>query len=246
MLKCFGFAMLLAPGLAFSQLDSYTLTVGASRPLNAPPDQQTISFILVADLNTSLDDVLTTLKDAGVTMADLTSVSAESLFRSTPNGTEVTQLPVWSFSIDVPLSSVNSKLAAVARLQNTILQKRNNWALNFYVAGLKTSPGNAPQCSIPDLMTDARAHAQRLADAIGFGVGQVMAIGDSTEASRIFSSSASSTTSGYNAILSGLPYIPKTIVNPLSGSLIGGYSFAARGTAADCAIVVKFRLVGGI
>jgi hypothetical protein len=222
-------AVLFTPLLAFAQLESYTVTAGATRVLHEPPDQVTFNVRLITGFDTTLDEVLSALQPASISAANLAQVYRDQTYDQ--NNVE-TDYPVWSFNLTLPLVSANSQIVALSKLADSIQSLNNGWELFYSVNGLTNSPQTTPQCSIPDLLSDARAQAQNLAGAIGFGVGPILAMGDESQFSRIFSPGT-----GYGSPSAGAPI-----------GVFGGIDAVISSPAAGvfCGIVVKFRLIQGI
>jgi uncharacterized protein YggE len=224
----FGLTLLPAQ-VALQQLDTTTVIVGASRPLSSTPDQVVVNLTLVTAPGTGLDEAVAALQDVGVTAADLTGLSSAPRYDSSPTG--VTYLPVFSFSMTVPLSSINSKMIDLFNLSNQLLAKQNGWTLSYDASNLQSSA--PPECSVAGLFADAQSHATDLANAIGYALGPVLAVGDEQEFSRIFSQSAGTTFATFGAYVVGAFQQVSTFyskdVNP----------------QPNCSIVVKFQLVPG-
>jgi uncharacterized protein YggE len=213
--------LVLAPVAAFGQLDSYSVTVGASRNLAQPRDQATLNIALTADYAAGPDDILAALKSTGVTLANLSRISNQPGYL---NNKSLPNRPVWLFSFTVPLASIGPTLQNLAALAKSIASANNGWQLSSTVQSLSSS--NPPQCSTAQLIADAQTRALAIASASGFGLGGVLAIGDETEWQRLYGSTSSGP--GY-VIYSGL----LSTVSALA-------EFAT--TRPACAIVVKFKL----
>jgi hypothetical protein len=151
--------MLLATveSLAFGQLDSDTLTVSVSQSVNLQPDQIVFGIIQIAPPDRSLDEILASLKAAGITQASFSTVS------SVPGSPDLH----WLFTMAVPLS----KMQAIS-LELTA-QK-----ILFSVQGLQVSDEllRAQQCSIPSMFAEIRTQARNITDAAELVVGEVLAI----------------------------------------------------------------------
>ncbi len=152
-----GILLATVESLAFGQLDSDTLTVSVSQSVNLQPDQIVFGIIQIAPPGRSLDEVLASLKAAGITQATFSTVS------SVPGSPNLQ----WLFTIAVPLSKMRATSAQLTA------QK-----ILFSVQGLQVSDElqRAPQCSIPSMFADIRTQAKTIADAAGLVVGDVLAI----------------------------------------------------------------------
>ena len=164
-------AFLFGCAAVFAQVDPYTVTVTATETQNIQPDQAVINGGIETGIGTALSDVVNILEPAGITASNITGISTVN-GGLTPNPNAI----VWSFTLAVPLASLNSTLAALAQLQqNTSL---NN--LYFSVQGLQVSPQllASQQCPVSALLASAQAQALALAQAAGFGLGPLLAISD--------------------------------------------------------------------
>ncbi|HEY6390432.1 MAG TPA: hypothetical protein VIX89_04075 [Bryobacteraceae bacterium] len=161
-----GILLAAVESLAFGQLDSDTLTVSASRPLNAKPDQLVLTLNVTTPVSTGLDEVVASLKSVGITAANFSYVSS-------PRDNATLS---WSFTLAVPFSKVPATAVQ--------LMARN---VQFYPRNFQVSAASLPaqQCQVPVLMADVKASAKNLADAAGLVVGEVVAMSDVSSVSSI-------------------------------------------------------------
>ena len=182
----------LSSSLAFGQIDSNSVTVTASRSANLQPDE--VLFLVSvssSSTGTTLSDVIAVLQGTGITQASLTGVNVHQstlpvnrlpVIDPTTGTTTVTTTRQsaleWGFSLAVPLTKLKDTVAMLAALQQSVLQKNNGLTLSFYLQTLQVSAklAQTASCASSDLLSDARAKAQKLADAAGFSVGNVLAI----------------------------------------------------------------------
>ena len=164
--------------LAFGQLDSDAITVTASRPMTAQPDEAVFAVSVTSGLNTGLDQIVGALQGSGITAANLASVN--TVTSNNPlQGIGFLQTSLqWTFVFPVPFSKMKDTTASLAMLQQTIGQSNMSLALTFNVQGTEVSAQlrQSLQCSISDLLADATAQAQKLASATGFTAGPVLAM----------------------------------------------------------------------
>lgn len=171
---------LILSSFAFAQLDSNSVTVTASRSATVQPDQAVFALYLDTGLTSSLDDVVAALQGSGITSANFSGV------RTTfPNLTNIQpQAPKleWTFGLPVPLSKMKDTITALTNLQQTLVKKNNGFTLSFDVQGVQVSTQlqKAQPCSISDLLSDARAQAQKLTDAAGFTLGTILGMSSAT------------------------------------------------------------------
>jgi hypothetical protein len=84
--------------------------------------------------------------------------------------------------LPAPLAQMKATVAALSSLQQSIMQNSSGLALTFSVQGVQVSPGlqQSQMCSIPDLIGDATARAQKLATAGGLTLGPILAMSSAT------------------------------------------------------------------
>jgi hypothetical protein len=193
-------AFVMCTSVAFAQLDSNSVTVTASRNVNLQPDQTVFSVRVTSGLNTGLDDVIAALQGAGIGLGNFSGVSMDQQFVSIGPSPQPVPQPMlgWTFVLPVPLSKMKDTAMTLTNLQQTIAQKNAGLALSFYVQGSQVSPQlqQSQTCAFTDLLSDARAQAQKLATASGLNVGTILAMSSST-----------STTVANGVVLTGYPYI---------------------------------------
>ena len=181
---CPALLLLAAASPGFGQFNPNTVTITAIRSTTLQPDQAVLGVTVYSNSNTAFSDVLAAVQSVGITAANLTGVFSPVgtviavITPGPPPGTPIAPALQWAFSLPVPVSQLNSTLSTLSNLQNTIAQNNNGMQLTFSVVGAQVSPQllQSQQCSFPDLMSDARAQAQKLVDATGFTLGPVMAV----------------------------------------------------------------------
>ncbi len=153
--------ILLATGgsLALAQLDSDTLTVSVSQSFSLRADQVQLSVDVNTGVNTSLDEVITNLKGAGISSA---------IFSDLYSDADPPTLH-WIFNVSVPISEIKGTIAQLTGLK-----------IIFYIQGLQTSQQmrDAQSCSMSNLMASAQTQAKKMADAAELVVGQVLELSD--------------------------------------------------------------------
>lgn len=210
-----GILLAAVESLAFGQLESDTLTVSVSQSVNLQPDQVVFAIPLITTASTTLDEAAASLKGAGITAANLSSVSL--LREHTLN---------WLFTLAVPFSKMPSTAAQLTA------QK-----IPFYVQGSLVSPAlqQAQQCPITNLMADAKAQAKRVADAAELVVGDVLALSGGSPLisgslipvpTAVFRASLDPTLIGAVLIPAVAPFVP-----------------SQPAVLATCSLGVKFKLL---
>lgn len=178
-------SLLSSASLLFGQLDSNSVTVTAARNVNLQPDLVVFGVVVESGLNTSLDDVLGAMQGSPITMANFTGVSSLSyLLAVLPPNVQPQPVPTlqWTFVLPAPLSKIKDTTAMLLALQQSLAKKNNGLKLSFSTQGTQISSQlqQSQGCSIPDLIADARAQAQKLADAGGLSVGTILAMSSET------------------------------------------------------------------
>jgi hypothetical protein len=153
------FLTLLAASAAMAQLDSGTITITAGRNVQLPADQYHIYIYLNAAQGSSLEDALTLLPGSGITPADLQQGS---------NG------QFWIFELTGPLSELKDKLAPINRIAQAQKDGAVSYSVNTQVSADAAKAVEA--CPAPTLVSEARAQAQKIAAAAGFGAGSIISL----------------------------------------------------------------------
>jgi uncharacterized protein YggE len=185
-------SFLMSAPLMFGQLDSNSITVSASRSTALQADQAVFTVDVQAALNTGLDDVLGALAGSGITLVNFNGVNGGSQLTSLTNPL-LTTIPFmapgptldWSFTLPVAISQIKATAASLTSLQQNIAQKNGGLTLSFRVSGTQVSPQlqQSQTCSVADLVSDARAKAQKLANAAGVTLGNILAMSTSISSS---------------------------------------------------------------
>ncbi|SPE40712.1 exported hypothetical protein [Candidatus Sulfopaludibacter sp. SbA3] len=184
----------LTATFALSQQTASTLSVSASRTVNAPPDLVVLSADVNPPVDATFNDILAALAGTGITAANLVDVYGDSVNTH------------WMFSLAVPFSKMKDAIAALqqAASQQTV-------TVSYSVQGTQVSAQllAAQDCSNASLLADAQAQARKVAAAASVGLGGIVAISDGGLPSA----------SGIFAFTSGAPY---AIYDPLYGGPLGG------------------------
>lgn len=171
-----GFLTLLSVSTALAQLDSNSVTVTASRNVSLQGDQAVFAVYVQSRSEVTLNDIVAAVQPAGITMANFAGVGSQQQIILGPQ--QPASVLEWAFALPVPLAKIKDTVAALTDLQKTIAQKTPGLTLTFSVQGTQpsTQAQQALNCSTADLMSDARAQAQKLADAAGMNLGSVLAM----------------------------------------------------------------------
>jgi hypothetical protein len=167
---------LLNPAWLLAQVSATdrTVTVTASRATNVVPDQALFSVIVYTPPTATRDEVLAGLQGSAITAANLTSIYSSTNYDNITR-TNQDQL-TWTFSLTVPFSSVKTTMDQLAGLQLAVGKAGKGMTLNFALRGTQASAQAlaGQNCSAADLISDARAQAQKIAVAAGLSVGPVV------------------------------------------------------------------------
>jgi len=176
------FAFVISSSLAFGQLDSNTITVTASSSVTLSPDQIVFSVGINAAVDKTLDDVTSALAGSGITIANFTGVYVYSSLVSIPANTLT-----WYFTVPVAFSQMQTEVAALTALQNTIAQLNNGMSLQFTAQGTQVSTQlqQSQTCSVPTLIATATSQAQSLAAAAGLRLGNIVKMSSLTSSTPV-------------------------------------------------------------
>lgn len=204
-IRRFIFALALSVPLAFGQLDSNSLTVTASRSVSLQPDQVVFGVFVDSSVTSSLDDILAALQGSGITAANFSGVNTAptAIVGGGPFPTTLAPTLEWAFGLPVALTKITATVKTLASLQQSIVQNHSGLTLSFSIVGTQVSQQlqQTQTCVLADLISDAKAQAQKVATAAGAGVGNILALsspvvttasnGNSVTVSRFPSSIAS-------------------------------------------------------
>ena len=176
----FFFALALSVPLAFGQLDSNSLTVTASRSVSLQPDQALFGVFVDSSVTSSLDDILAALQGSGITAANFSGVNTAPTAIAGVGPLPPTLAPTleWAFALPVALAKITATVKTLTSLQQSIVQNHSGLTLSFSIVGTQVSQQlqQTQTCVLPDLISDARAQAQKVATAAGAGVGNILAL----------------------------------------------------------------------
>jgi len=207
-------ALVLSASLAFGQIDSNAVTVTASRNASLQPDTVLFGVTVTSGFNTGLDDVIAALAGSGITAANFSSLSSPQVIPGFSPGTGIITLPPtvqpmlqWNFTLPVPLSKLKDTSTTLTNIQQGFAKKNAGLTMSFSVQGTQVSQQlqQSQPCVVSDLLADAHAQAQKLADAAGLTLGQILALSSST------SSTTGSSNSGIFSVLPSLSICAATV-----------------------------------
>ena len=218
---CLITVLLAGDSLLFGQLDSDTLTIQASRSVNLTPDQVVFSISVSASPNTSLDQVVATLANLGVTAANLANVAS---------GTDSQSAIYWDFTLAAPLAKIKATIASLTALQRSIVQNSKTMTLMFQVQGSQVSPDliQSQACPMTGLFAEAQAQAQSVASVAGLAIGPVITL------SNLSLAPVPSQVTGGFAVAD---------FTGSAGTIAQRVLTTPRSAPVTCSLVVKFKLL---
>lgn len=176
--------LLFSTATAFAQLDSNSVTVTASRNAPVQADVANFSVYVVSGVSVSLADVLAALQGSPITASNFIGIGGvPSGFNVVPATGAPSQPQIqWGFALAVPISKIKDTVALLTALQTSIAQNNSGLALTFNLQGtqVSTQARQSAACSITDLLSDARAQAQKIADASVLTLGPILAMSGAT------------------------------------------------------------------
>jgi hypothetical protein len=172
------FLSIFVAAVAFGQVTPNSVTVTASRNGNVQPDQIVFGIAVNSGLDATRDDIVAALQGSGITLANFSSVNTIQLSSAGQASTAL----VWSFGLAAPLANMKSTIASLTALQQSLAQKKGGPTLAFSVQGTQVSQQlqQSQACAQSDLISDARALAQKMASAAGVSLGSILAMSTST------------------------------------------------------------------
>jgi uncharacterized protein YggE len=199
------FTLFLLPALVFAQTTTNSVTVTATSSTTVAPDQAIVTVYVATPTTGTLDDAVAALQGTGLNSSNLSGLGT---IQSVSGRQTVVQIQ-WSFTLYADLVSLKSTLASLTALQ------QKSPSVSFSVQGTQVSAKAAQSqpCSLPDLMTNARAQAAQLANAAGRTVGSVLAVSGSA--------SSTATSAGGSAFVNSatVPACTLTVKFALQGGI---------------------------
>jgi hypothetical protein len=157
--------LLLLAAPAFGQIESHTVTISATRSMVLQPDQILLVLSVSSNPSATLDQIVGALSGLGITDANLTGT-----YNSNPPTLS------WNFSFTAPLANLTATIGSITKLEQSIAQNNSGLTLTFYIGGTQVSQQlqQTQTCPNSDLISDASAQAQRLANAAGMTLGPIL------------------------------------------------------------------------
>jgi hypothetical protein len=208
--------LLLLAAPAFGQIESHTVTISATRSMVLQPDQILLVLSVSSNPSATLDQIVGALSGLGITDANLTGT-----YNSNPPTLS------WNFSFTAPLANLTATIGSITKLEQSIAQNNSGLTLTFYIGGTQVSQQlqQTQTCPNSDLISDASAQAQRLANAAGMTLGPILRLSNAPSPQSIL--------------------VPANV--ELSG-IIGAYSFLESPltplpSPLTCSLSVQFQLL---
>jgi hypothetical protein len=167
------------PLLAAAQLTPNTVTVTATRAASLQADEAVLRIVVHAPLEATREEVLAVAAGAGLSASHFSYLTFSGLTGVSPVS--------WCFLTTVPITDLKARLAALTAMQNA-LAKDGRFTLSIFLESSDGASQSRPSCSLPDLVSDARAQAAKLASAAGASLGAIQAILGGTAVTQTTSS----------------------------------------------------------
>ncbi len=181
--------LLLLPALAFGQATPNSITITAVRNSDLKPDQVVFEIDVATPIASTRDDAVAALDGTNITIANFTGVRTNQIY----NGNQLQTQLVWTFGLTADLASMKDTVGVLSAAQQRLAGKNSGITMSFFVEGTQVSArlAQTQPCAVADLISDARAQAQKLADSARMGLGSILAI----------SGAATSTVGGFGSIV---------------------------------------------
>jgi hypothetical protein len=167
---CFLFFSALLSG----QTDA--LSVTATKTVDLPPEELTFNIVVLADQDTTIEQVLQAIKDTGVTAKDLGGIGT-SQFGPSPNQARL----VYQFTLTAPLSKFKDTLDRFTAVRRSLLANNSTMEMQTIPVAITPTEAAREQARLqatPDLIADARKRADFLAKTAGVSLGPIVGIGE--------------------------------------------------------------------
>jgi hypothetical protein len=220
-------AVKFAVGPQFAQTVPNAITITASRPPAAHPDQVQIAVIVYSGLDAGQAQVANALSQAGISGATLAGVSSSSIAFTSSTLTALQ----WRFTLTVPLAKVSDAAGQLNTATQSIPKNSSGLSLTYNIVGLQLSPSaeKAQACVPSDLINDAKNAAAQVAAAGGVHAGAIFSVGTGGPGAPV--AVAADFVGGYT--------LPPAQLG-LSSFLLG---VAAATPITNCSATVQFQLV---
>jgi uncharacterized protein YggE len=181
--------LLLLPALAVGQATQNSVTVTASRSSDLKPDQVVFEIDVATPLTSTRDDAIAALDGTNITISNFTGVRTNQIY----NGNQVQMQLVWTFGLTADLANMKDTVGTLSAAQQRLAAKNSGISMSFFVQGTQVSPrlAQTQTCVAADLIADARAQAQKLADSARMALGSILSI----------SGAATSTVGGFGSLV---------------------------------------------
>ena len=143
------------------------------------PTESVVQMSLQTDQQKTLDDVLAKVKDAGLAVENLATItSIPGISSPIPNGPSVPGSNTYTFRLTVPLAQTTPTLQKLLQFSAANSDLRASVGVAGVSASLATIQ-EAQRSNFPDLFRQAKSRAQQMASDAGLSAGRVLAVTDS-------------------------------------------------------------------
>ena len=165
--------------LLYGQTDGINVTV--TRTVEMAPEEATFNIAVLAEQNSSLDDVLTAIKDSGVAAKDLTGIGSQQ-YGPGPSQTRM----AFQFALTVPFSKFKDTLDKFTAVRRGFVANGSEMELQTYFITVAASDATREQTRLKilsDLLADAKKKGDSMATTAGLTLGSIQGINDSSSLS---------------------------------------------------------------
>lgn len=168
----------VASSIASGQFTDDGVVASASRSVVLPPAEAVIGVSVTTSSQRTLDDVMARVRDLGITLEQLSTVTSIPTFVSpAPGVPEVAGQTTYLFLIQVPLAQSGATLQRFSQTGTATTEYRIRAELSR-IAPSATAIADAQRRLYPELFRQAKERAEEMARQAGYSPGRVLAIAD--------------------------------------------------------------------
>ncbi|MBV9744390.1 MAG: SIMPL domain-containing protein [Acidobacteriia bacterium] len=157
--------------LGSTQSGTNSISIVATRPNPATPDQTTVNISVTSGVSATLDTITGALSTAGITGFTFDGVNTYSVTQ--PSGTQQATLR-WTFAETIAFTNLKTTLSQLSAAAKNFGGQNSGLGLAFQAGGVSIS--QTPACPEAGLIADAKAQAQKVAAAAGVTAGPVISL----------------------------------------------------------------------
>jgi uncharacterized protein YggE len=161
---------------AFAQVDG--IATSGTRTVTLSPDEVTFNITVVTDINSTLEQAVAAVQDAGVTSKHLLGIASSEEYYG-PQPLSRTPRLAYGFTITLPsskLKETTDKLEAARR--RIAADSGGDVVFTLYVNATEKAVQEARQRLVTELLAEAKTNAQFLANAAGLTLGNLLNVSE--------------------------------------------------------------------